>query len=102
MARTFGPTDIGKILNFLIEQLPENKLAELDAMLEGAEDPYEEAASAPTAAMHTAMTKRRFIGLGAKVRNAIRSGRTNRLGMDSASVKSFGEMFPGADHIGNR
>lgn len=89
-----SPVEIETILKFLMGQLPEDKLAELDAKLAG-----EDRASG--VAVDSRLRERRdWLAMDARARHAVRKGRgaaDSQRGVDAARRN---EMFPHMDRIG--
>ena len=86
--------DVQTILQFFMEQLPEDKLAELDARIDGSAAPE-------SPAMDGALAKRRqFLALDSHTRQAIRQSRQADGQRSAADMQRFKQMFPNIDRIG--
>lgn len=88
-----SPGDMETILKFLMERLPEEELAELDARLEG------DAAAAPVS-MDAALAKRQaWLGMDSRRRHAVRQARRENRTANAAFDAEFEAMFPNANRL---
>lgn len=88
----YSTTDIQTILQFFMEQLPEDKLAELDARIDGS--------ASENPAMDAALAKRgQWLALDSHTRQAIRESKRHGQAQDAQNAARFKEMFPHADRI---
>lgn len=93
-ASDMNPTETDTILKFLIEQLPEDKLAELDARLAGEE-------RATNAAADSRLRERQsWLAMDARGRHMVRKGRGVADAQRSVDAARRNEMFPHMDRIG--
>lgn len=77
------------ILEWMLAQLPEDKLEELDKYL-GSQESGE-----PTTGMDAALQKRMdWVRLGVAGRNAVRAGRRRGQAQDAASARDMDARFP--------
>lgn len=82
------PTQIDTAIKFLASKLPEDQLAEFDALMEGgAAEPAMDSARAAWGALDSAG------------RNRIRAARTGRIAQDEASRAEMAERFPHANRL---
>ena len=85
--------DVQTILQFFMEQLPEDKLAELDARIDGSAAPE-------SPAMDSALAKRRqFLALDSHTRQAIRESNRTDAQKRSSDRAAFEQRFPHASRL---
>lgn len=90
-----SPQEMQTILEFLVAKLPEEQLAELDAVLEGGKG----AKTAMDSAIGD-VERREFMRIGPHARMAIRRSRQRRIAQDEAP-QSYAERFPHSDRLGS-
>lgn len=88
-----NPTELETIVKFLMAQLPEDKLAELDAKLSG-----EDRASG-VAVDSSLRAKRDWLEMDARARHAVRKGRGAADAQRAADADRFNKMFPDMNRI---
>jgi hypothetical protein len=88
----FSDNDIQTILQFFMEQLPEDKLAELDSRIDGT------ASESPT--MDAALAKRgHWLAMDSHTRQAIRQLRQADSRRQAENMKAFEARFPNMNRI---
>lgn len=90
-----NPTELETIVKFLMEQLPEDKLAELDAKLSG-----EDRASG-IAVDSSLRAKRDWLAMDARARHAVRKGRGAADAQRAADAARREQMFPNMNRLGS-
>lgn len=79
-------------VSFLIARLPEDQLAELDGLLEGA-------APQPSGNLAQDSARKAWLSLGSSGRQTVRRSKQARVTQDAANQKAFLERFPNADRL---
>lgn len=86
------PEQMEIAINYLANQLPEDKLAEFDALM-GGDAPIAQDSSP------AAKQRREWFGLGSAGRNAVRKSRRQSATQDAANARGFSDRFPNANRL---